>query len=896
MSDVPDSKTSSRAPRGTSPGASLFLPVARPSVPELPAPPPTIGKYRVVGRIGTGAMGVVYKCLQPDLERLVAVKVLLAARHTDAEHLQRFQLEARAAARLAHPNVVAVFDAGTDSGLPYLVMEYVPGPSLDQLIGSPRLTLEVTLRVIYHIAHALHAAHNEGIIHRDVKPSNILIDPAGRPKLADFGLARCIADARLSATGDLIGTPRYMSPEQALAAPEGLDVRTDVYSLGAVMYEMLTGTALVDGTNALAVLRCLTDEEMVPVRKRNPGVPEEVAAICERAVAKDREARFASAAALAEAIQRYMLANWFAKPEVEMLAGLTPLPPPRLPSRRWSVGVAAALLTALLGFAAARWWFPPPKPVVEPQPGPQTPAVDAESVVARSRQELAELPTVADGATYRARLAAVLDDLNVAVKQLPANRDLRLTRARVFRRSGSFLASVDDVNKAFGGGASEGSGQLERLLARYQLELLYLGNLSEPLVRAPASRELRADLAALAQGPDPVTTHLTRLAAALSRGDSSEAVKLAEERPTVVAAEWRADLAMLEADALFHAAGAALVQEKQANDEDRPQARRRREQLAERALRSLRWGLDADPNHVGLLFLKVNSWHLRARWEAGDEDNHDLLRRDRPAFETALNRYRTACVGVGPEAAIGRSVLLFNVGRTDPALDQVKEALALRRDVMPLYGFRAWLQLMGPPEGGLTPVEVERIARDLDPAFETPPEAFNVYFIRALVHTVSGGWDEARRDLQQCRQRLGEDPFPANEENYQRWLQAADGPGVKYLTATGDVCDALAVPVDVRLRLGEEIVKRLTGEGAAGREGVAEEEATTLRGWAHYRVAHCWAEKDARDRVLRHARAALELRVKDLTPQTFRDDGVFKAWENDEEFVKLYAEFAPKPE
>src|SRR5262249_55636910 len=154
------------------------------------------------------------------------------------EQLARFRREASAAARLNHPNVVQVFDVGCENGLHYFVMEYVDGWPLDRLIGKPALTAPKALRVVYHVARALQAAHDQGVVHRDVKPSNILVQRSGLPKLSDFGLAKLIADEQaLSGSGDLIGTPRYMAPEQALGEPSEVDARSDVYSLGAVMYE-----------------------------------------------------------------------------------------------------------------------------------------------------------------------------------------------------------------------------------------------------------------------------------------------------------------------------------------------------------------------------------------------------------------------------------------------------------------------------------------------------------------------------------------------------------------------------------------------------------------------------------------------------------------------------------
>jgi serine/threonine protein kinase len=331
--------------------------------------PRTIGKYEVLGRLGVGAMGVVYKCRQPDLDRPVAVKVLLAARHAPGQVL-RFRREAWAAARLQHPNVVQIYEAGNEGELPFLVMEYVEGCSLDRLIGTPILTLETTLRLVYQVARALQAAHDQGIIHRDIKPSNILIHTSGHPKLADFGLAKSLHDGQaLSGSGDMIGTPRYMSPEQVLAAPDEVDARTDVYSLGAVMYEMLTGRPPVDGPNVLAVLSALIDQEPVPPRQLNAAVPEEVEALCRQALAKDPRQRLPSAGQLADTIQAYLLARLLRQPEPGGAAALSewftlPLavPSPRPGrGRRWGRGrLLAALATVVCGLATVFALVGPP--------------------------------------------------------------------------------------------------------------------------------------------------------------------------------------------------------------------------------------------------------------------------------------------------------------------------------------------------------------------------------------------------------------------------------------------------------------------------------------------------------------------------------------------------------
>ncbi len=255
----------------TTPDATLWSrfdpppdPATPPAAEELPQ---AIGKYKVLSRLGAGAMGIVYQCSQPGLERLVAVKVMIAGRHASSEQIVRFEREAWAAAQLVHPNIVQIYDVGAEGELHYFVMEYVDGWSLDRLIGTPTLTLERSLRLVVQIAQALQAAHARGIIHRDIKPSNIIVHRSGQPKLSDFGLAKALdGGTNLSGSGAIIGTPQYMAPEQVLGLPSEVDARTDLYSLGAVLYEMLTGKPPVEGGNVLTTLRKLSDEEPIPLR------------------------------------------------------------------------------------------------------------------------------------------------------------------------------------------------------------------------------------------------------------------------------------------------------------------------------------------------------------------------------------------------------------------------------------------------------------------------------------------------------------------------------------------------------------------------------------------------------------------------------------------------------
>jgi serine/threonine protein kinase len=201
-------------------------------------------QLEILELLGQGGMGAVYKARQPGLDRLVALKILPLQAGSDPGFAERFNREARALAKLSHPNIVAVYDFGQTHGLHYLIMEYVDGPNLRQIERANKLSTRQALQIIPQICAALQFAHDEGVVHRDVKPENVLLDKRGRVKIADFGLARILGreqkDLRLTGARDVVGTPHYMAPEQ-VEHPQEVDHRADIYSLGVVFYEMLTG-------------------------------------------------------------------------------------------------------------------------------------------------------------------------------------------------------------------------------------------------------------------------------------------------------------------------------------------------------------------------------------------------------------------------------------------------------------------------------------------------------------------------------------------------------------------------------------------------------------------------------------------------------------------------------
>jgi serine/threonine protein kinase len=265
-----------------------------------------LGGYEVQEVIGRGGMGIVLKAFDPGLNRLVAIKVLAPHLASNGTARQRFVREARATAAVTHENVIAIHAVDEADGLPYLVMQYIDGPSLQQKLDQtgPLLVPEI-LRIGLQTAAGLGAAHAQGLIHRDVKPANILLENGiERVKLTDFGLARAVDGTGLSREGVVSGTPEYMAPEQARGEPLG--PRADLFSLGSVLYALCTGLPPFHGGPPLAVLRKVSDEAAAPIWSINPEVPEWLEAIVRRLLAKDPAGRFATAAEVADLLQQHL--------------------------------------------------------------------------------------------------------------------------------------------------------------------------------------------------------------------------------------------------------------------------------------------------------------------------------------------------------------------------------------------------------------------------------------------------------------------------------------------------------------------------------------------------------------------------------------------------------------
>jgi len=284
-----------------------------------------LGDFTLLEEIGRGGMGVVYRALQRPLKRIVAVKLLPATFALTARQIERFTREARAAAKLTHPNLVTVLTVGEDRGVHYFAMEFIDGKNLAEELARLRADLGAeddqrahlpssrasdyfrsVAETVSQAADGLAFAHSHGVVHRDVKPSNLLLDPSGRVKLVDFGLARDEELGSLSRTGDVAGTPHYMSPEQARSQRERVDHRTDVYSLGVVLFELLTLQRPFEGQTVQEVLDNVLRRDPPRIRRLNPRVPRDLETICQKAMSRDRGDRYPDAGALRDDLQRFL--------------------------------------------------------------------------------------------------------------------------------------------------------------------------------------------------------------------------------------------------------------------------------------------------------------------------------------------------------------------------------------------------------------------------------------------------------------------------------------------------------------------------------------------------------------------------------------------------------------
>ena len=260
------------------------------------------GRYQIVSELGRGSMGVVYKAHDPQINRSIALKVLREDRLTSTDYVQRFLKEATAIGRLSHYGIVTVYDVGQDHGTIYIAMELLRGQPLDQKSLSLKSHLQDIIKIGVHVSRALHYAHKMGIVHRDIKPPNIICTEEGTTKVTDFGIAH-IDDPdgqQMTRAGEILGTPVYMAPEQILGQP--VDGRTDLYSLGVILYELTTGQRPFQGENLAAVFRAITNDDPISPDQLNPDIPPALSRSILKAMARNPSDRFSSGHELADSI------------------------------------------------------------------------------------------------------------------------------------------------------------------------------------------------------------------------------------------------------------------------------------------------------------------------------------------------------------------------------------------------------------------------------------------------------------------------------------------------------------------------------------------------------------------------------------------------------------------
>jgi eukaryotic-like serine/threonine-protein kinase len=260
-----------------------------------------LGDYELLEEIGRGAQGVVFRARQKSLNRTVALKVISLGQWASKAHLKRFRREAEAAASLDHSSIVPIYEVGERDGSCYFSMKFVEGGQLDEVVRRTPMSIRQAVQLIAKVARTVHYAHEHGILHRDIKPGNILLDEKGEPHLTDFGLARLVeSESTMTRTLEVLGTPSYMAPEQAVGNNARVTSATDVYGLGAVLYQLLTGHPPFAGGTTFETVRLVLETEPRQPRLLNPKVDRDLATICLKCLEKDPKRRYSSALTLAE--------------------------------------------------------------------------------------------------------------------------------------------------------------------------------------------------------------------------------------------------------------------------------------------------------------------------------------------------------------------------------------------------------------------------------------------------------------------------------------------------------------------------------------------------------------------------------------------------------------------
>ncbi len=871
------------------------------SLPEPGSLPSQIGKFPVVRRLGAGAMGEVFLCLQPGLERYVAIKVMRGG----MAQWPRFQREARSAAKLVHPHIVRVYDVGHDHETPYIVMEFIDGQPLSNLIGTPYLSLPVSLRLLLHLSEALAHAHAQQIIHRDLKPANILLDQTGRPLLTDFGLARSLLnEVSLSGSNDLIGTPRYMAPEQILGERDEQDQRVDVFSLGVVMYEMLSGRPPFDAANVVQILRQVADDDPVPLQKLNEAIPPAVAAICSKALEKRPADRFATAAEMHQALRDVLLSESSLSPSGELRANdyLNAFVPigkavpntlsyPVRPNHRsfWAVAIAGVLV------GIAIW-----QTLLMVLPAQPQNRLNTEAFVAAKGRILGEVEEICKGAmrvsekqSPRDLLRQNLDEVSLLLRQSPDDYDLALARIRLLRRGGECLAAEAEATNLMVKFSDHLALRLERALARFQLRVLYLGAWDATELKHPISLQFSEDSEFFQNSSSASLKHLAQMLNHVADPDSTELWQLSTTATDITdGLVSTADLFMVRGELLFRAAEEAELTH---NDEDASTPLYG--PLADLAKKTLRVGMEADPYHSGLLFLKATSFSRRVGYDrgVGSSDRDSSIKRSLPQFEAAIERFRRVTLRLGCDTSAARAVLLANRGWTEPAIDQLQDALSYRPTIPHLKAAQVWLKLSSPEDGVHNADSLNALARELEETASEAPDDSLAPYVRGIIDLASGRYADARKEIQECASRLGpEDHWHHVNDSQAEWIKSVAKGEIPFLYhARAAIAEHPFAP-DVLIKINQTTLDRINDPELVSASDISPEDRQKYLAWVNFAMAEIYTGLEDKPAAYRHLTQALEQHTSDIHGPMAREHWAFSSLTSDSEFQDLCDKF-PAP-
>ncbi len=887
-----------------------------------PDTPDRIGRFQVIEQIGRGAFGVVYKCEDPRLNRFVAVKILSAAKHADGEVLERFKRESELAAMLSHPNIVQVFEAGEDDGAPYYVLEFVEGGSLLDNREIGRWSVLPAIQLTYHLAQALEHSHALGIIHRDIKPANILIDSMGRAKLTDFGLARLVDESRwMSGSGALLGTPNYMSPEQALLPSSEIDQRADIYSLGVVLYELLAGQPLIQASTPLAALRMLVDEEPTLIEKLRPELPKSVSDVVAGMICKDRDQRIATASVVTERLREILMQLAFSNPnlefmkshpekviqvsatrlESESLRRLTSIPnsaesPKR--SKKWLVMplLAASIIGTLI--VALQLLGVPFKSLYQAKDGESSLArIDREVSVTEWLHELplqlAELNVERDLGKRHEMMSQLRAELNwFSRKHLPDDH-FTFWASRLQTQLGSYRQAAV-LRKGLSTTSLNESQQLQLVLDEAQWEILILQSIKEPVLRPSVSSQLRSRLSQLSQSQSEETRILYELITAAIDLSGSD-----RERRTILVHEVKSR--SHSAEVYLWSAVVALNLANQAHREMRrhqiesPEFRNQRtsrDSFEGHVVELVRNGLQLEPFNPCLLYLKIQFGIDRVDWRLDDrtvEDERDIAMLSQ--FEPSYRRFRATWDAPSPEIKLASAIQLANSGRRARALDELDEA-SDQSKFDPLHtALISWLRLTEPTDGQWNLADAGALLQFTNQPNSQHPDYLGLWVIRSLLHSAIGDWKQSMYDLTHGREAADTALVPPSVSRFDELLQSPPLSEMEFRAAMVDLLWGMPTDNEIPMKLQEKLLADLVDrrDECIRRHGIYHYQQ--MLAWSHFRLAKMLVALDRKEEILAHIEDCLRQRTMPLNVAMLETDSTLLSFNQLDEFLSIYERF-----